>query len=205
MKKYLIIPMAVLFLASCQKPAVKEQELGYLSFEEASLSFDEEVVTKAYSAAPGSYTITILDSDDKTVYQAYYSEVKNNGDMISLPAGDYTLVAQSDELPVAAFEQPVYGTSKRFSIQAGEQTFIGELVCTLLQCKVTVAYSDEFLATVTGECTTKVELTSGSPLDYKITQNGTRYTYDQSAGYFAVNGTTMTVMFKGSVEGKTKS
>ena len=109
-------------------------------------------MTKAYTAAPGSYTITILDSDDKTVYQAYYSDVKNNGDMISLPAGEYTLVAQSDELPVAAFEQPVYGVTKTFSIQAGEETSIGELVCTLLQCKVTVAYSDEFLATVTGEC-----------------------------------------------------
>ena len=200
-----VISAASALLASCQKSSLQEKEMGYVSFDDASLSFDDSVVTKAYAAASGSYTITILDSDDRTVYQAYYSEVKNNDNMISLPAGDYTLVARSDELPVAAFEQPVYGTAKSFSIQAGEKTPIGELVCTLLQCKVTVAYSDEFLAAVTGECTTKVELSSGYPLNFNITKNGTKYAYDQSAGYFAVNGTTMTVMFKGSVDGKTKS
>ena len=82
------------------------------------------------------------------------------------------------------------------------ETVIGELTCTLLQCKVTVSYSDEFLAMVTGPCSTKVEVTAGTPLTYALNADKT---YDQSAGYFAVNGNTMTVVFKGSIEGQTKS
>ena len=41
------------------------------------------------------------------------------------------------------------------------------------QCKVSVAYNDDFLADVTGNCTTTVELTSGKPLVYEMT-------YDES-------------------------
>jgi hypothetical protein len=106
-------------------------------------------------------------------------------------------------VPVAAFEQPVYGVSHQFTIVAGEVTEIEEpLVCTLLQCKVTVAYNDDFLAAVTGAGKTTVEVTAGSPLEYVLNADKT---YDQSSGYFAVNGTntTMTVVFSGSIDGKT--
>ena len=68
-----------------------------------------------------------------------------------------------------------------------------------MQCKVTVSYSDDFLASVTGEGKTSVEVTAGYPLDYQLSANGT---YDQSAGFFAVNGNTMKVEFKGIINGK---
>ena len=68
---------------------------------------------------------------------------QHNDYQIKLPAGNYNLVARSaDEVPVSEFERPVYGTSKEFSIAAGQVTEVGELVCSLLQCKVTVSYSD---------------------------------------------------------------
>jgi hypothetical protein len=51
---------------------------------------------------------------------------------------------------------------------------------------------------VTGDCTTSVELTAGYPLNYAL---GADQKYDKSAGYFAVNGTTMTVNFKGHING----
>ena len=129
--------------------------------------------------------------------------MKNNGNKISLPAGNYTLVARSidGDVPVAEFEQPVYGVSKDFSITAGETTPLGELTCTLVQCKVTVAYSDEFLATVTGAGSTKVSLTSGYPLEYALNADKT---YEKSAGYFAVNGNTMEVVFSGNIDGKSQ-
>jgi hypothetical protein len=66
---------------------------------------------------------------------------------------------------------------------------------------VTVSYSDEFLASVTGTGKTTVEVTAGSPLEYTLNANGT---YDQSAGYFAVNGNTMQVVFSGNIEGKSQ-
>ena len=203
MKKNIILVAlsAVLMLAaSCQKTAVNNVKgNGFLSFSEFSLGLDEEVITKA-SAAGNNYTIIVRDVDGNDIIKKSYGEVKNNGNMISVPAGDYTLIARSTEdVEIAAFEQPVYGVSQEFSIEAGMTTTIGELTCTLLQCKVTVEYSDDFLATVTGECSTEVEITSGMPLVYSLSAEKK---YEKRAGYFAVNGSTMTVTFKGHINGE---
>lgn len=203
MRKNIILAVFSAFLmlaASCQKTVVnKVKENGFLSFSEFSLQLDEDLITKA-SAAGNNYTIIVNDINGNEVVKKSYGEIKSNDNMISLPAGSYTLVARSidEDMEVAAFEQPVYGASKDFMIEAGIVTPIGELTCTLLQCKVTVDYSDDFLATVTGDCTTTVELTAGYPLDYALAADKT---YERSAGYFAVNGTTMTVRFKGHIDG----
>lgn len=204
MKKSIIIALSVLgmFLSvSCQKTVVNAgPEAGYLSLGGFSLEIDEDLDTRA-SAASGNYVISILDAEGNEYVRKSYSEVRNNDDKISLPAGNYTLIARSsdDEVPYAAFEQPIYGVSKEFSIEAGEVTEIGELTCTLLQCKVTVEYSDEFLADVIGEGSTKVTVTSGYPLTYALGADGS---YDLSSGYFAVNGNTMVVVFSGNIGGK---
>lgn len=204
MKKTAIIIAAAACAAltlSCQKSAFNARENGTLSFEGFSISINEELETKAASAAGGNYVIIIKDAQDAQVERKNYSEIRDNGNKLSLPAGSYTLEARSssEEIPAAAFEQPVYGVSKAFVIEAGQTTSLGELVCTLLQCKVTVSYSDEFLASVTGEGRTRVSLTSGSPLDFVLNADGS---YEQSAGYFAVSGSTMEVEFSGSIDGK---
>lgn len=204
MKKTFIpaIASALLMLfASCQKTAVnKEKGDGFLSFGEFSLDLDETVITKAAVAADGTYRISILDADGVEIINKPYSEVKNNNNKISLPAGAYTLVASSQvEVPESAFERPVYGTSKAFAITAGEVTPIGQLVCQLLQCKVTVDYNDEFLAAVTGPGITTVTLKAGYPLEYALNADKT---YNKNAGYFEVEGNTMEVVFSGSINGK---
>ncbi len=205
MKKYIIaiFALAALFI-SCNKELGKKEESkeGTLSFAAFRVSTDDalQAVTKAVTAAGGSYAIIILNSEGDEVIRKTYSEVKENDFKLSLPAGNYTLVARSssEEVPYAEFEQPVYGGSKEFSISAGETTALGQLICTLLQVKVTVSYSDDFLTMVTGECSTKVEVTSGHPLSYSLSSDGK---YDQSAGYFAVTGTTMEVSFTGYING----
>lgn len=207
MKKNIILTVmstALVLFASCQKtPSAVEKGVGYLSFSEFSLGLDETVETKAV-AASGNYTITILDADGNEVIKKTYDEVKNNDNKLSIAAGSYTLVASSsaDKVPVAAFEQPVYGVSKDFTIEAGMTTPIGELVCTLQQCKVTVSYSDDFLKMVTGPCATKVTVNPEMPLEYVLNADKT---FDQNAGYFAVTGSTMTVVFKGEIDGGSKS
>ena len=203
MKKNIIIAIAsaaMVLFASCQKtPISAEKGFGYLSFSEFTLGLDETVETKA-TAASGNYTITIFDADGNEEMRKTYEEVKNNDNKLSIPAGSYTLVASSssDEVPAAAFEQPVYGVSKEFTIEAGMTTPIGELVCTLQQCKVTVSYSDDFLKMVTGPCSTKVTVDPEMPLEYVLNADKT---YEQSAGYFAVTGSTMIVVFKGNING----
>lgn len=195
------LSVAMMFSASCQKSIVESKKEGYLSFGAFALEVDETVVTKA-EAAGDNYVISILDADDQTVLTKTYAEVKDNDSKISLPAGSYTLVARSlaGALPMSSWENPVYGASKGFSIAAGQVTEIGDLTCTLLQCKVTVDYSDEFLSSVTGKGVTTVEVVAGHPLDYVMNADAT---YDHSAGFFAVEGNTMTVVFKGEVDGKT--
>ena len=204
MKKISILTIASAFLmlmASCQKSPVQNAKGdGFLSFGEFSLEVDEAVDTKA-DPAGDNYSIEIIDADGATVKTLTYAQVKANGDMVTLPSGVYTLVAKSlaGEVPVASWENPVYGTSKQFIIKAGEVTQIGNLTCTLVQCKVTISYSDEFLAAITGPGATSVEVTAGYPLEYTLGEDGV---YDQSAGYFAVNGNTMEVVFSGNIEGK---
>lgn len=205
MKKTIIFAAAsavLMLMASCQKSPIQNTKGdGFLSFGEFSLQVDQEVVTKA-DPAGDNYSIEIIDADGVTVKTLTYAQVKANGDMVNLPAGVYTLSAKSlaGDVPVAAWENPVYGTSKQFLIKAGEVTEIGDLTCTLVQCKVTISYSDEFLAGITGAGVTSVEVTEGHPLEYALNEDGT---YDQSAGYFAVGeGSTMTVEFNGNVGGK---
>lgn len=197
------VAAALISAVSCQKsPLGNGKENGFLSFGEFSLGVDESVITKA-DPAGDNYSIKIYDADAAVKVSTTYGDVVANNEMISLPAGNYTLVAQSlaGDVPTASWENPIYGVSKQFAIEAGKVTEIGELVCTLVQCKVTVAYSDEFLDAITGAGKTTVEVTSGYPLDYELNADGS---YDQSAGFFAVGeGSTMTVVFKGNVDGKT--
>ena len=201
---------ASLSLGSCNKVTVTTKNAtGMLSFSEFAITCDDEVETKAASAASGNYAVSIYNTaNEELVLSTTYSAVKQKDNKVSLPAGNYRLEARSSEadVPMAAFEQPVYGATREFSIAAGQTTSVGSLVCKLLQCKVTVGYSDEFLATVTGEGSATVEVAAGYPLEYVLSYNGAA-SYEQSAGFFAVGseeGTTMIVTFKGSIDGKTQ-
>jgi len=202
---------AALVAVSCtkEKNFNKEKETeGTLSFASFTLEEDQDVVTKA-SAASGNYAILIYDADENLKLSTTYSAVKADGNKITLAAGRYTVVARSaeEEVPAAAFETPVYGASTEVTVTAGQTTNVGSLTCTLLQCKVTVSYSDEFLDMVTGPGSATVTVTSGHPLEYAMNYSGNTATYETKAGYFAVNGTgstTMEVTFKGSVEGKSQ-
>ncbi len=200
---------AAAVITSCNKQNIEEVRMGELSFADFALEYSDEVVTKATSAASGNYTIIVNNSDDVQVLKTTYTAVKADDNKISLPAGEYTLIARSteDDVPTAEFEQPVYGVSKEFSIEAGQTTVVGSLTCTLLQCKVTVAYDDAFLSHVTGNGTAQVEVTTGYPLTYDLTYGTPKSSYDQAAGYFKINNgenTTMTVTFKGSIDGKSQ-
>ncbi|MGN0190083.1 MAG: DUF4493 domain-containing protein [Candidatus Cryptobacteroides sp.] len=207
-KNIFILLAAVATLISCDKIQVKSAEdKGILSF--AALSVDEELVTKSAVNAGGNYIIDIVDLEGMTVLSTSWSQVAANDGKISLPEGSYILKAcsSSEGVPAAAFEQPVYGVEKSFSITAGEVTDLGSLVCTLQQCKVTVSYSDDFLSLVTGAGEATVRVSENAPLTFALSYNGASSSYNRSAGYFAVNNgenTTLEVTFKGSVEGKTQ-
>lgn len=210
MKKiFSIVAIALTFFASCKRIESDHLSVGTLSLEQFELNYDTEVITKGGSAASGNYSIFITDSEGKEIVRTTYSAVKSNNGKISLEAGQYTLEARSteEEVPASAFEQPVYGVRKDFSIKAGETTSIGLLTCTLLQVKATVSYDDAFLEMVTGEGKTTVTVDPSSPLDFPLSYSGGKASYEPSAGYFAVNNgdnTTMNIVFSGKVDGKSQ-
>lgn len=211
MKKILLMTAIVLVACgSCKKEQFKyggnEAQTGTLSFDGFSIEVSDETQSvKAAStrAAADMYAIYVDDADGVRHLSTTYGELQ--GDM-QLPAGEYTLTVQSEkEIPDAEFEAPVYGTKYDFTIEAGKTTSINTLTCTLLQCKVSVDYNEDFLAMVTGDCTTTVELTAGSPLEYAMTYSADKgVQYEKRNGYFAVSGTSLTVTFRGQIEGKSQ-
>lgn len=210
MKKNIIFLIAAtLLFVACSKNLNVTERFGYLSFNGCGLEVDTDVSTKATSPASGNYTILVADKTGVLdTIKTDYKTIQGKGNKIPLPAGNYTVIARSEEkVPGMAFEQPVYGVQKDVSIKSGEETSIGEMVCRLLQVKVTVDYSEEFLAMVTGPCTATVSVSPLYPLVYNVAFVDAKAIYDHSAGYFALNegtGTTMKVVFEGNVEGGNK-
>lgn len=205
-----MMAIALVACGSCKKEKFNYggtgTAMGTLSFSGLAIEVSDETLPVAAAptrASADMYAVYIDDAEGVRHLSTTYGELQEN---IELPAGTYTLTVQSSkEIPTAEFESPVYGTTKEFTIEAGKTTELGTLTCSLLQCKVSVSYNDDFLAMVTGEGATTVELTAGSPLEYKMTytpDEGPKY--EKRNGYFAVSGTTLTVTFRGQIAGKTQ-
>ena len=205
-----MMAIALVACGSCKKEKFNYggtgTAMGTLSFSGLAIEVSDETLPIAAAptrASADMYAVYIDDAEGVRHLSTTYGELQEN---IELPAGSYTLTVQSSkEIPTAEFESPVYGTTKEFTIEAGKTTELGTLTCSLLQCKVSVSYNDDFLAMVTGEGATTVELTAGSPLEYKMTytpDEGPKY--EKRNGYFAVSGTTLTVTFRGQIAGKTQ-
>lgn len=205
-----MMAIALVACGSCKKEKFNYggtgTAMGTLSFSGLAIEVSDETLPEAAAptrASADMYAVYIDDAEGVRHLSTTYGELQEN---IELPAGSYTLTVQSSkEIPTAEFESPVYGTTKEFTIEAGKTTELGTLTCSLLQCKVSVSYNDDFLAMVTGEGATTVELTAGSPLEYKMTytpDEGPKY--EKRNGYFAVSGTTLTVTFRGQIAGKTQ-
>lgn len=205
-----MMAIALVACGSCKKEKFNYggtgTAMGTLSFSGLAIEVSDETLPVAAAptrASADMYAVYIDDAEGVRHLSTTYGELQEN---IELPAGSYTLTVQSSkEIPTAEFESPVYGTTKEFTIEAGKTTELGTLTCSLLQCKVSVSYNDDFLAMVTGEGATTVELTTGSPLEYKMTytpDEGPKY--EKRNGYFAVSGTTLTVTFRGQIAGKTQ-
>lgn len=97
--------------------------------------------------ATDNYHVTIVNSGDQSpAFDGTYAELKSRlaeGPM-ELPIGSYDLTVRShrdEELQAAAWNMPVYGTSRSFTITKDATTSIGEIVCTLQNIKVTLLCS----------------------------------------------------------------
>lgn len=221
MKKILsLVLLASAVLTSCSKDNYNyssnkdEVKFGTLSFaDNLTVSEELEVVTRS-TGETANYSILIYSGDDLYLDTTYGAILKGSQGEVSLPEGTYKVIAQSSKtIPIAAFETPIYGVTKEnVKIEAGKTTNIGELVCKLVQCKVSVAYNDDFIKMIAGNCSTTISVNNKSELVYPVTLDSAtgKVSYKKENGFFEVNNgenTTMDVKFSGliNVDGEIKT
>ncbi|WP_304582551.1 DUF4493 domain-containing protein [uncultured Alistipes sp.] len=155
--------------------------VGYLSFSELNVTVEERMddvgntpearaATRAGNTDFATYRVEILDAagnavevTDKNGTACKSFLYADRPQQIELPAGSYTLSISSGPTKDAAFEgdegTPTYGASPKFAITKGNTTALTDVVCRLLSVKVTVAYKDTLVATMSEK--TRAELVLG--------------------------------------------
>lgn len=137
-KVFLLIVMSLSVFTSCRNRVVPN--VGTLDLRISGL--DEYMVVETKSAVDytdvNNYDVVI---DGPTKYEAKFS--KMTGEVVELGSGSYTITVTSPSTEPVAFEQPIYQAYEEFVIKAGEVTPL-DLVCTPLNCKVTIQLSENF-------------------------------------------------------------
>lgn len=168
-----------------------KENVGYLSFAELNVTVEdrtEEVgqmpearhaVTRAGNTDLDTYTVEILDAAGKAVEvtDKNGNAVKSfryadRPEQIELPVGSYTLqVNSASETPATAWEgeegTPTYGANANFAITKGNTTALTDVTCRLLTVKVTVAYKDTLVATMSEKTTAKLVLGDKTALTFE--------------------------------------
>lgn len=189
-------------LTSCHEditgPVTPTGDNGTLQL--SSLSIDMSDAEKVIQSSAGRAT---TDLSDFLVYiSAQGSEdilyTYRFGDMpevVTLPAGDYTVNVESHKIQKAEWDHPYFKGGQDFTITANEITHVEPITAYFSSLKVTVRFSDE-LRKVLGE-DVKVTILANDEGLLVYTPAETR------SGYFEVvdNSTTMIAHFEGTVDG----
>ncbi len=93
------------------------------------------------------FRVIIYNSEDQEV--RIFERAGDIPSQVELPAGNYYVVAHSDNYQPAAFESPYfYGRSENFSLEASANRQVSVL-CSLANCSVSIIYSDNVKQTFT--------------------------------------------------------
>ena len=151
---------------------------GHLSLSEMTVDCridesDPEVGVLSTRATRASVDVSnfdcsIINENNEIILSFKYSERPTEA--IELATGDYIFKMVSGEVPAAAWESPVYGAIKPFKIVRNETTTLTEIVCSLMQIKVTVTYAPDLLERL-GEKTITTVSVGGNSLEYTLTES----------------------------------
>ncbi|MBR6655028.1 MAG: DUF4493 domain-containing protein [Alistipes sp.] len=114
-----------------------------------------------------NFECSIIDSENEVVQSFKFSERPTAP--IELETGDYLFKIVSGDVPAAAWETPVYGTVKPFKIVRNQTTSLSEIVCTLMQIKVSVSFAPDLLERLGNKTITTVSVGNNS-LEYTLTE-----------------------------------
>ena len=120
-----------------------------------------------------NFDCSIINEANEVVHSFKYSERPTEA--IELETGDYIFKIVSGEVPGAAWDTPVYGATKAFKIVRNETTTLSEIVCSLLQIKVTITYAADLLERLGNKTITTATVGENS-LEFALTE--------ERAGFF---------------------
>jgi hypothetical protein len=198
-KNYLFHVILFLFLVySCHKEVDKpEKSSGRLTIE-IGLFINVNEVNGNLKSTLGteSFKVSIFNSSGEEILE--YARASEMPDEIELEAGDYYVIAHSDNNTPAAFENPYYyGESDLFTINPNEQESV-VINCELANTMVSIVYSDN-VRNIFSDYATTVSSTSGALV---FTKEETRVGYFQPLP-LSISATLTWQKSDGSFENKT--
>ena len=119
-----------------------------------------------------NFDCSIINENGEVVKSFKFGE--RPSEAIELKTGDYIFKIQSGEVLGAAWDSPVYGATKVFKIVRDETTAISEIICSLMQIKVTITYAPDLLERL-GEETTTTAVVGENSLIYSLTEGRDGY------------------------------
>lgn len=195
-----VLLSGIMIFSSChsEKMNLSVTGTGQVKLSSMQMTYNTEPLVTVSRAAEdlNNYVVGIYKSADNSLVQEWkYSEMP---EIFTLDAGDYKLVAHSQDVEGAQFDAPYcYGESSVFTIVKDKIVDAGTVSCTLKNVKVTIKYSDDLKPLLSED--TQVTVTLGD--------ESLAYTADETrSGYFHCRATdnVVGVRFEGKVDGESE-
>ena len=195
-----VLLSGIMIFSSChsEKMNLSVTGTGQVKLSSMEMTYNTEPMVTVSRAAEdlNNYVVGIYKSADNSLVQEWkYSEMP---EIFTLDAGDYKLVAHSQDVEGGQFDAPYcYGESSVFTIVKDKIVDAGTVSCTLKNVKVTIKYSDDLKPLLSED--TQVTVTLGD--------ESLAYTADETrSGYFHCKATdnVVGVRFEGKVDGESE-
>lgn len=195
-----VLLSSIMIFSSChsEKMNLSVTGTGQVKLSSMQMTYNTEPLITVSRATEdlNNYVVGIYKSADNSLVQEWkYSEMP---EIFTLDAGDYKLVAHSQDVEGAQFDAPYcYGESSVFTIVKDKIVDAGTVSCTLKNVKVTIKYSDDLKPLLSEDTQVTVTLGDGS----------LTYTADETrSGYFHCKATdnVVGVRFEGKVDGESE-
>lgn len=192
--------MTMLFMFSaCHSEKMESDSTdvtGLVNLESLKMEVDLKLDTIYPKSRAGvdvsGFLIAINNKEGVQVEQYTYSEMP---EIISLPVGNYTIIASSASEATNGFDAPFYKGSTTFAVEENKLTEVNSLTCTLANVMNSVEYAEDLRALMSDDVVTTIKIGTNS-LDIPVAE--TRKAYLVAPASTGV----MEITLKGTIDGE---
>ena len=166
---------------------------GLVSLASIDVDVDNDVAVVSRAEVSTDAFLVGINSTDGSVKRSYtYGSMP---EVITLPAGEYTVSVKSHDVKDAEWDAPYYVGSADFSVTTGQITEIGTVFCKFSNIKVTVKYTKELAEYLDENAHVTVTTNDHGSLDFTATET--------RSGYFAAleGSSTLVAEFTANIKG----